>query len=181
MFAEGDDENDSMPDLETPPNIHPHHNPFGSDDPDEGDISNLQFTQTAPGRYNVQATITRSVSPQQFRAAGGMAPASIGGFMSMLNGLTRAATQPQGQQPRGQGEGLFSVPNQNQSAFNEAQGQGAPGQPRVTGSRFTYTGGARLFPRDGNNPEPRMEPVDDITKYVGAAFPGRLLLMIATA
>jgi E3 ubiquitin-protein ligase RNF115/126 len=171
MFADGnDDDNDSMLDLdEAPPHQHAHHNPFGSDDPDEGDISNLQFTQTAPGRFNVQATITRSVSPQQFRAAGGMAPASIGGFMSMLNGLTRVAGQAQGQQERGQGEGLFSGinQNQNQSAFHEAQGQGAPGLPRVTASRFTYTGGARLFPRDANNPEPRMEPVDDITKYVG--------------
>jgi E3 ubiquitin-protein ligase RNF115/126 len=176
MFADGDGDDESMPDLETPSHLQPHQNPFGSDDPDEGDISNLQFTQTAPGRFNVQATITRSVSPQEFRAAGGMAPASIGGFMSMLNGLTRAATQPQGQQQRGQGEGLFSAQNQNQnqSAFNEAQSQGMPGQPRVTGSRFTYTGGARLFPRDGNNPEPHMEPVDDITKYVGAAFLGGL-------
>lgn len=182
MFAEGDDGNDSMPDLEeAPPHLHAHHNPFASDDPDEGDISNLQFTQTAPGRFNVQATITRSVSPQQFRAAGGLAPASIGGFMSMLNGLTRAAGLPEGQQPRGQGEGLFAAPNQNQnqSAFNEAQGQGAPGQPRVTASRFTYTGGARLF-RDDNNPEPRMEPVDDITKYVSSTLFAVTRLTIAT-
>ncbi|KAH4070529.1 hypothetical protein HBI56_138600 [Parastagonospora nodorum] len=160
MFADGGDDDESMPDLERP-----RHNPFASEDPDEGDISNLQFTQTAPGRFNVQATITRSVSPQEFRAAGGMAPASIGGFMSMLNGLTRVAGQAQGQQQRGQGEGLFGQ-DQNQSAFQEAQGQGAPGQPRVTASRFTYTGGARLFPRDANNPEPRMEPVDDITNVV---------------
>jgi E3 ubiquitin-protein ligase RNF115/126 len=167
MFADDDgDGNQSMPDLEEAPRYsHPHHNPFANDDPDEGDISNLHFTQTAPGRFNVQATITRSVSPQQFRAAGGMAPASIGGFMSMLNGLTRAAAQPSGQQARGQGEGLFSAPNQNQthdqSAFQAAQGQG---QPNIQTSRFTYHGGARLFPRDANNPEPRMEPVDDITK-----------------
>jgi E3 ubiquitin-protein ligase RNF115/126 len=167
MFADGDGDDDSIPDLEEAPHRNPHHNPFASEDPDEGDISNLQFTQTAPGRYSVQATITRSVSPQQFRAAGGVAPASIGGFMSMLNGLTRvAAGAPAGPQQRGQGEGLFSGPNQNQnqSAFHEAQGQDADGQPRVTASRFTYSGGARLFPRDANNPEPRMEPVDDITK-----------------
>jgi hypothetical protein len=172
MFADDDgDDNDSMPDLEeTSPNTHPHHNPWANDDPEAADISNLQFTQTAPGRFNMQATITRSVSPQQFRAAGGIAPASIGGFMSMLNGLTRAAAQaqPQGQQPRGQGEGLFSGPNQNQnqdqSAFQEARGQATGAQPRVQTSRFTYHGGARLFPRDLNNPEPRIEPVDDITK-----------------
>jgi E3 ubiquitin-protein ligase RNF115/126 len=168
MFGDDDgDENNSMPDLgEALPHSHPLHNPFASDDPDEGDISNLQFVQTAPGRFNVQATITRSVSPQQLRAAGGMGPASIGGFMSMLNGLTRAAIPPQAQQARGQGEGLFSTPvqnqNQNQSAFQEAQGQG---HPNVQTSRFTYQGGARLYPRDANNPEPRVEPVDDITKY----------------
>jgi E3 ubiquitin-protein ligase RNF115/126 len=187
MFADDDgDENESMPDLEeAPPHLHPHQNPFANDDPDEADISNLQFTQTAPGRFNVQATITRSVSPQQFRAAGGMAPASIGGFMSMLNGLSRAAVQPQGQQPRGQGEGLFSGfnqnQNQNQSAFQEAQGQGVQGQPRVQTSRFTYHGGARLFPRDANNPEPRMEPVDDITKYVTTSLALFLRLTIAIA
>jgi hypothetical protein len=85
----------------------------------------------------------------------------------MLNGLTRAAAGGQASsQQQGQGEGLFSGlnQNQNQSAFHEARGQGAEGQPRVTTSRFTYSGGARLFPRDANNPEPRMEPVDDITK-----------------
>ncbi|KAH7084240.1 hypothetical protein FB567DRAFT_77991 [Paraphoma chrysanthemicola] len=174
MFADDDgDDDDSMPDLEeAPPNAHPHHNPWANDDPDEADISNLQFTQTAPGRFNVQATITRSVSPQQFRAAGGMAPASIGGFMSMLNGLTRAASQPQGQQPHGQGEGLFSGPNQaqnqqqEQSAFQEARGQTTGAQPRIQTSRFTYHAGARLYPRDPNNPEPRIEPVDDITNVV---------------
>lgn len=160
MFVDEGDDDESMPDLERA-----RHNPFASEDPDEGDISNLHFTQTAPGRFNVQATITRSVSPQEFRAAGGMAPNSIGGFMSMLNGFARVAGQAQGQQQRGQGEGLFGQ-SQNQSAFQEGQGQGVPGQPRVTASRFTYTGGARLFPRDANNPEPRMEPVDDITKYV---------------
>lgn len=169
MYAEGDDDDDSMPDLEeAPAHLHARHNPFANDDPEEGDISNLQFTQTAPGRYNVQATITRSVSPQQFRAAGGLAPGSIGGFMSMLNGLTRAAVgqqgqQPQGQQARGQGEGLFSGAGQNQDQ-DQNRSQSADGQPRIHASRFTYTGGARLFPRDANNPEPRMEPVDDITK-----------------
>jgi E3 ubiquitin-protein ligase RNF115/126 len=167
MFADGGDDS-SMPDLDdTVPGLDIP-NPYAYEDPEEDDISNLHFTQTAPGRFNVQATITRSVSPQQFRAAGGMAPASIGGFMSMLTGITRAAGQAQGQQSRGQGAGLFSGLNQDQRqpASEEARGQGGDGQPRVQSSRFTYTGGARLFPRDANNPEPRVEPVDDITKYV---------------
>lgn len=149
MFADDDGDNDSIPDLEeAPPHLDPRSNPWANDDPAEDDISNLQFTQTAPGRYNVHATITRSVSPQQLRAGGGIAVGPIGGFMSMLNGLTRAASQGQGQQPQGQGEGLFSGPNQsqnqNQSAFQEARGQAGDGQPRV--SRFTYTSGARMDP-----------------------------------
>jgi E3 ubiquitin-protein ligase RNF115/126 len=185
MYADDVSDNDSMPDLEDP-HLHPRHNPFASDDPEEGDISNLHFTQTAPGRYNVQATITRSVSPRQFTAAGGMgAQASIGGFLSMLNGLTRAAVPPAGQQPRGQGEGLFSGPdrnqNQNQSAFHEARGLDEQGQPRVHASRFTYTGGARLYPRDANNPEPRMEPTDDVNKYVVAMTVRETRLTITTA
>lgn len=173
MFANGEgDDDDSMPDLEEHAR-NPHHNPWQNDDPEEGDISNVQFTQTAPGRYNVQATITRSVSPQQFRAAGGMAPASIGGFMSMLTGLAGTALGAQTQQrpQQGQGEGLFSTPDrgqaqsagQEQSAFQEAHNQNtSPPQFRTT--RFQYHGGARLFPRDSNNPEPRMEPTDDLTK-----------------
>lgn len=149
MFAQDDgDDDDSLPDLEdAEPHMDPRSNPWATaGDPDEDDISNVQFTQTAPGRFNVQATITRSVSPQQYRA-GGAVPGPIGGFMQMLNGITRAAAQPQGQPPQGQGAGLFSGPNQNQnqSAFQEARSQGGGG-PRV--SRFTYTsgGGARMDP-----------------------------------
>ncbi|CAO2653755.1 Nn.00g031660.m01.CDS01 [Neocucurbitaria sp. VM-36] len=170
MFGHDGDDSDSMPDLaDVPHHQHPHHNPWQSDDPEEADISNYNIIQTAPGRFNVQATITRSVSPQGLGAS--MAPASIGGFMSMLNGLAgvagRQPPQPQGQ-TRGQGAGLFSAPNQpgNQSAFQEASSQGGAGQPQIRTGRFTYHGGARLFPRDANNPEPRIEPVDDITNVM---------------
>lgn len=155
MFGHDGDDSDSIPDLEEhPPHMRSQQNPFQGDDPDDSDISNFHFTQTAPGRFNVQATITRSVSPQGLQ--GGMAPGSIGGFMSMLNGLagagSRTQTPGQGQsQQRGQGEGLFSGPS-------------GTSQPQVRTGRFTYHGGARLFPRDANNPEPRIEPVDDITK-----------------
>lgn len=136
-----DDDDTSMPDLDpaAPPHLNPHQNPFANDDPDETDISNFNMVQLGPGRFNVQATITRS--------------GSVAGFMSMLNGLTRAATQP-----NGQGEGLFAGPTQ--SAYQDAQGQGQPGTH--TG-RFTYHGGARLTPR-GDGPGMRVEPVDDISK-----------------
>lgn len=166
MFGHDGDDSDSMPGLEEhPPPIPPQFNPWQSDDPDDSDISNFHFTQTAPGRFNVQATFTRSVSPQALQ--GGMAPASIGGFMSMLNGLAGAAGRAQGQQ-RGQREGLFSGTNpaQSQSAFQESRGPGTEGQPQIRTGRFTYHGGARLYPRDANNPEPRIEPVDDITNVM---------------
>jgi fission 1 protein/division protein 1 len=81
--------------------------------------------------------------------------------MSMLNGLTRAAVQgqqPSQGQPQGQGEGLFS--GAEQSAYQEAQGQG---QPHTHNGRFTYHGGARLAPR-GDGTGMRVEPVDEISK-----------------
>jgi E3 ubiquitin-protein ligase RNF115/126 len=147
MYAEEVDDNDSMPGLEDAhSHLDPRHNPWATDDPDEEDISNVRFTQTAPGRLHINATITRSISPEQFRAGGGagMAQGPIGGFMSMLNGLTRNAAQ-QGQQPQGQ---AGPNQNQNQSAFQEARGQGQDGQPRV--SRFTYTSGAQMNPDQEN-------------------------------
>jgi len=168
----GDD--DEMPDLaEVPGLARTRHSTGLAEDPEEDDISNVRFTQTAPGRYNVQATITRSVSPQQFRAAGGMAPNSIGGFMSMITGLTGAAMRAQGQQPpQGQGAGLFSGPNQNQDQ-NREPNQSGPDEARSSSpgsqfrtTRFHYHAGARMYPRDSNNPEPRLEPVDDITNVV---------------
>ncbi|KAF3041973.1 hypothetical protein E8E12_009434 [Didymella heteroderae] len=164
MFGhDGDQDDEDMPDLEhaPPPRLNAHQNPFANDDPEEADISNFNFVRIGPGRFNVQATITRSVSPQGLAAAN--APGSLGGFMSMLNGLTRAAVQGQtpGQaQPRGQGEGLFS--GAGQSAYQEAQGQGQPG---VHSGRFTYHGGARLAPR-GDGPGMRVEPVDDISNVM---------------
>jgi E3 ubiquitin-protein ligase RNF115/126 len=161
MFGhDGDQDDEDMHDLEDapPPHPNPHHNPFANDDPEEADISNFNFVRVGPGRFNVQATITRSVSPQGLAAAN--APGSIGGFMSMLNGLTRATVQgqPLGQAPpRGQGEGLFS--GAGQSASQEAQGQ----DPSVHSGRFIYHGGARVAPR-GDGRGMRVEPVDDISK-----------------
>lgn len=160
MFGHEDQEDDDMPDLDpAPPLANPRQNPFANDDPEEADISNFNLVRIGPGRFNVQATITRSVSPQGLNAA--VAPGSIGGFMSMLNGLTRAAVQGQGHsqtQPQGQGEGLFS--GAGQPASQQAQGGN---QPETHTGRFTYHGGARLSPR-GDGPGMRVEPVDDISK-----------------
>lgn len=161
--ARFDDDNFSMPDLQVAPlHQHPNHNPWGSDDPEEADISNLRFSQTAPGRFNVQATLTRSVSPQMIT---GTAPGPIGGFMQMLTNLARVSGQTQDQQ-WGQGEGLFSgqTDGQSHSAHEEAESESGRRQPQPRTGRFIYHGGARLYPRDANNPGPRIEPVDDISK-----------------
>ena len=175
MFGHDDDSGSLSDHGDGQPHRHPHHNPSHNDDPEEDDISNFRFVQTAPGRYNLQATVTRSVSPH-----GPMPPGSIGGFMAMLNGLTGAALRSQGQQQnpgqgqdqaqgqgQGQGQGLFSGPGSNsssdQSAFHESQNQGAQGGPQIRGGRFTYHGGVRIFPPDGSS-NGRAEPVDELTK-----------------
>ena len=165
MFGhDGDQDDEDMPDLEdAPPRYNPRQPTGANDDPEEADISNFNFVRVGPGRFNVQATITRSVSPQALAA--GMAPGSIGGFMSMLSGLTQAAIQgqapgqgpSQGPQPQGQGAGLFSGLVQSPRA--EAEGQA----PRTHTGHFTYHGGARMSPRpDGSGMH--VEPVDDISK-----------------
>lgn len=164
MFGhDGDQDDSSMPDLEqAPPSLfNPHQGSSSNDDPDETDISNFNFVRVGPGRFNVQATITRSVSPQGLGAAN--APGSIGGFMSLLNGLTRAAVQGQVRDhDQSQGPGEESHSDAGYSAYQDTQGQGQPG---IHTGRFTYHGGARLAPR-GDGPGIRVEPVDDISKYV---------------
>ena len=173
MVGHDGDDSDSLPNLdEVPPHLHPHHNPWQSHDPEEGDISNVQFTQTAPGRYNLRATYTQ----------GGTAPTSMGGFAALLNGLVAGAA-PRGQ---GQGAGLFTPfpdvasTNPDHTAREETQGVNAPGGPRVTGGRFTYHGGARIFPQNGHNPA-RTEPVDEITKQVEQTLVNRQSLTIIPA
>jgi E3 ubiquitin-protein ligase RNF115/126 len=156
MTGHDGDDSDSLPDLdEVPPHLHPHHNPWQSDDPEEADISNVQFIQTAPGRYNLRATYT-GAAPQD--------PTSMGGFAAMLNGLV-AGTLPRGQGPTpGGGAGLFSGvagSNPDHTAREEPQSR----TPHVSGGRFTYHGGARVFPGNGNNPT-RTEPVDEITNVM---------------
>jgi E3 ubiquitin-protein ligase RNF115/126 len=149
------DDSDSLPDLdEVPPHLHPHHGPWQSDDPEEGDISNVQFIETGPGRYNLRATYN-GPAPQD--------PNSLGGFAAMLNGLVAGALQP-GQGPtQGQGAGLFS--GAGHTAAQEPRGTSAAGGPRVSGGRFTYHGGAHAFPRNGNNPA-HTEPVDEMTNVM---------------
>jgi E3 ubiquitin-protein ligase RNF115/126 len=126
-----------------------------NDDPEEGDISNFQFRQLGPGRFAMTGTMYRTVSPGNMNqgGVGSPSPGAIGGFASMLNSIIGGArAMPQNQDGQdGQG----------------AQGQGMPtsGFGQTTGGhRFTYTAGARLHPRDPNNPGPHLEPVDELNK-----------------
>ncbi|KAF2736741.1 hypothetical protein EJ04DRAFT_149695 [Polyplosphaeria fusca] len=92
-----DDDDDSMPDLEDHHPQHPlhHHDPFQpADDPEEGDISRLQWRQVGPGRFSVTGTVYRTVSPHgQGRDDGGAN--ALGGFASILNNMIGGAARGQ--------------------------------------------------------------------------------------
>ena len=152
--VEHDDDAESMPSLEEAlPNMHPlhDHNPWQDDDPDEEDISSMRFQPIGPNRFHVSATIHRTVSPTAF-VQNGNGPNTIGGITSFLTNLL----QGQGQRPPGQ-------PQSPAEAQGNTGARATPdGQPHV--HHFTYTAGARLQPRDGNHPEPRIEPVDDLNR-----------------
>ncbi|KAF1940524.1 hypothetical protein EJ02DRAFT_445405 [Clathrospora elynae] len=128
-FGHDGDDSDSLPELEeSAGHLHPAHNPWQSDDPDEADISNLHFTQTAPGRFNIRGTATRTVSPQELQ--GGLGAASMGGFMSLLSGLAGAAASP----------------NTQARASRFTYSTGTPAFPRDANSAE-----ARVEPVDGMN------------------------------
>jgi E3 ubiquitin-protein ligase RNF115/126 len=162
-----DDDGDSIPSLEDiPPHLHDHplahHNPFGAaTDPEEGDISNLQFRQVGPGRFAMTGTIYRTVSPSRGLAGNQpVMPANplMGTFASMLNSIVGGA-RPQSQQ-LGQG----GPPPHGQGPPGTLFGSGSGATPG--GHRFTYSSSARLAPRDPDHPGPHLEPVDELNKYV---------------
>lgn len=163
-MTDGDD--DDMPDLEDAPHAHHFHpahlNPFagqGHDDPEEGDISGLQFRQLGPGRFAVTGTMYRAVSPSgQARNGGGAgnaAPGAIGGFASLLSNILGGG--PGRPPPMEYGD------HQNQGAEGQNSSEAGSGTT-PGGHRFTYTAGARLYPRDADNPGPHMGPVDELNK-----------------
>jgi E3 ubiquitin-protein ligase RNF115/126 len=169
MYGHGHDTDDdeSMPSLEE---IDPHsvlrdHNPFRAaddddDDPEEADISqmpqfqNTRMQNTGPGRYHFSATIHQTIPlPGPASGQNGNGPNTIGGITSFLSNLISNAgmMRPQGQAEAGDGQG-GSAPRAGPEG----------GDPHVR--RFTYSSGARLHPRDGDNPGPRLEPVDGLNK-----------------
>jgi hypothetical protein len=157
-----------MPPLENaPPHLHPliHQNPWQghADDPDEGDISNLQFRQLGPGRFAVTGTMYRTVSPPTVGGAQGGAGGNPGFIASLLGNIVggnRGASAQHGNHG-----------NQTDQNNQGPERQGTPGSLSGSGflpggSRFAYTAGARLYPRDANHPEAYVEPVDELNKWV---------------
>jgi E3 ubiquitin-protein ligase RNF115/126 len=151
---EDDFDDDSLPSLEeAPPNLHPlhNHNPWrdDDDDPEEADISSMRFQPTGPGRFHVQATISRTISPTQLFGGGGNELNPMGAFQSFLTNMIQGA-QPQDQEHDLGGDGQ-----------SESRPAGR-GMPQV--HRFTYSSNGDLHPREDGRPGPRPEPVDDINR-----------------
>lgn len=171
--SDGDDDA-STPSLEEPPpHNHPllaGHNPWRDhDDPEEGDISNLQFRQIGPGRFSVSATMYRTVSPTDLRHGAG-ATGAMGGFAQMLNSIIgggRAQNQDQTQgQNQGQTQGTQGEGQDQNTGETRGPTMGLSGSGVLPGGhRFTYTN-ARLYPRDAENPGPRVEPVDELNNVL---------------
>ncbi|PSN71544.1 hypothetical protein BS50DRAFT_285410 [Corynespora cassiicola Philippines] len=170
-----DDDNESMPSLEEAPRSMGHNypqgrNPWADDDPDEADISNVQWRQLGPGRFNV--TMVRTLSPADL-GRGGAGGGAIGGFAALLNNLIGSGRQQldQGehQHEHQQGEGQDDREGGGDHHPRSNSGSGTlPG-----GNRFTYTASARLHPRDPDHPGPRLEPVDELNNVLAglmAAF-----------
>lgn len=168
-----DDDNASMPSLEdTDPHSLLHdHNPFRAhdedDDPEEEDISQMRFQNTrlqntGPGTYRITATMSQTI-PLNPAALGnnGMGPTSIGGIASFLTNLMQAGLGQPPQPPQQPHEQAESGDGQGGSAPRS----GPDSNPNVHRHTFSYTSGARLHPRDSNNPGPRLEPVDELNKY----------------
>lgn len=162
VHDDDDDDNDSMPSLEDPSPAPPgilNSLRGASDDPDEQDISNLQFRQVGPGRFAVTGTYVRTMPASPPPPGGNHGTGLIGGVTSLLTSLIGGGRNAQ-QDPTG-------APNADSSTQNTTGGQGTPGVASFSGTmpgghRFTYTAGARLHPRDPNNPGPFVEPVDEL-------------------
>ncbi|PVH99701.1 hypothetical protein DM02DRAFT_710489 [Periconia macrospinosa] len=150
-----DDLDDSLPPLEeSGSSNHPlhNHNPWSdADDPEEADISSMRLQPIGPGRFHVQATIHRTISPAQFGASGNGLGA-VAAFQSFLTNVLQSAHAQQSPAGASGADG---------QAESRSEGDG---QPRV--HRFTYSANAHLHPRDDDHPEPRGEPVDDLENVV---------------
>ncbi|KAI9718557.1 MAG: hypothetical protein M1812_004008 [Candelaria pacifica] len=162
-------------------NSHPlhDHDPWADDipDPDEGDISRVEYSSGPNGITIARATF-RSSTPFTGRGrTGPNSPTSpiIDNFTSMLQGMLGPQGGPPQRRPgppspMPSGPRAFSPPSSPLQEGPGRPGLGGEAQPGMARSRFAYNSTARLWPRDANNPQPRMEPVDDLHGILGVLF-----------
>ncbi|KAI9696835.1 MAG: hypothetical protein M1836_005197 [Candelina mexicana] len=167
------------------PSLSPHpfhdHDPWADDvpDPEEGDVSRVEYS-SGPGGVTVTRTMFRSSTPIMGRGRNGPnSPTSpiIENFTTMLQGilgpqagLTQRRPGPHSPRPSSSAERGFPAPY---SPLQEGPGRPGLGDippPGMAGGRFAYNSTARLWPRDANNPQPRIEPVDDLHGILGVLF-----------
>jgi hypothetical protein len=135
-----------------------------SGDPAEDDIGNFQFREVGPGRFTMTGTVYRTISPsgrqEQVRDGGGghHGPGLGGALGTLLSSLIGAGSRSQSQTPGQTGD------QTTQGQEGQSTQASTPGGPQIHTHRWAYTPGARLHPRDTNNPGPPMEPVDELSK-----------------
>ena len=159
-----------------------HHVPWEREapDPDEGDIEHVEWN-AGPGLH-FSRTSFRSSSPGMRRGGPGMndpfAP-MLQTFATMLEGGTQRHQQAPGGSPQFRNtprllgssfdlrdpfmdmlgrnhDHSHSHPHANHSRLQEGNAR------QAFGGRATITGTARLLPRDANNPQPQVMPVDQL-------------------
>ncbi|GME42725.1 Zinc finger RING-type protein [Neofusicoccum parvum] len=138
------------------------HNPWNAPDPEEGVPDEagippgIRLQRNGPNSYSITGTWSTSFGgPRgQTHTHGNVGDPNalvnplFRNFAQMMQGIT-GAPPPRGEQQQGQGE------TQPGSSAREETRAGS-------GSHYTYTSTARLFPRDANNPGPHVEPTDSL-------------------
>lgn len=179
---------DDQEDHDLPP-LHSlyNHNPWthqedNAPDPDEDDISNLQWQSDGPGRMSFQ--FTRSFSPTELHAGPPQQDPLQGNllmqnFATMLNGIVggRPTTAAMPQQP-GNGQQPGSPQTGDAPSQPDDQGPRAsqPGEPGLHtyqggGPGWTWTASTRVYPRDANNAQPNGQVLDDLPTFLNSMFP----------
>ncbi|KAK3711555.1 hypothetical protein LTR37_009546 [Vermiconidia calcicola] len=158
----------------------PHaHGDFNAPDPDEGDIDNLRWEETGPGRYRVRGTYRQDYPmgaqpPQQQGQGQGQGQGGLaGGLMGLVGNMLQGALggQQQGGQQRQQGP---PTPGRPASAPGSPapDGQRGPGTfvRHGHGPGFSYTiastSGGNLFPRNANGPQPYQQQPDNMERML---------------
>ncbi|KAI9811863.1 MAG: mitochondrial membrane protein [Pycnora praestabilis] len=177
-----DDNNNNGPVASHAPNAWLDHSPWagqGHDpDPDDGDIDHVEWS-SGPNSITYSRRMTyRSSTP---RSGGGTTrgnlPATpiIGDFQSMLQGMLAPQQAGNVRGPLRGANGRFSRPSDRSYPGSplqegpERSGLGHPAQQGM-GGRDTYHELPGLWPRDANNAQPQVGPVDDLHGVLGIIF-----------